>query len=394
MLLFDPNCQVKLPELLGSSVERLIQNLSELVLESIIRPRLTVEGENRVAIRQVDLYALVNIATVCSSSEELCKNLRTCPITKFLVPFVPYRAAQRDEICPCCDHRLFTLSAVAEEVAGSEIHHLVEPDVAAVESLFQDNLKFLFFFERVAELFLHHQKNHPDNVHKFLSHLHVEHTHLQVSWRFLTVVMKSVLSTRSGCATIDSLLANINCNASSRDLNSNTQSFLRALLARADEEVRSYGPDRTTLTDEDWNQSIMTKEWTVERIRQLAVIREALDSGRSQVAADALNKWTRLRRIEHDPATTEAFLFFVLNFSSGRGDETRLRALFGHHQANQELDRHPIIRPYMFKLVSPLSLGFDLLPTGMRTQRFEERLSNRLPLDDILPYYHLLQVML
>ena len=73
MLLFDPNCQVKLPDLLGSSVEQLIQNLTELVLDSIIRPRLIADGESRRAIRQVDLYALLNIAAVCSSSEELSK---------------------------------------------------------------------------------------------------------------------------------------------------------------------------------------------------------------------------------------------------------------------------------------------------------------------------------
>jgi len=399
MLLFDPNCQVKLPDLLGSSVEQLIQNLTELVLDSIIRPRLIADGESRRAIRQVDLYALLNIAAVCSSSEELFKKLRTCPTTNSLVPFDAYRDAQRNEKCPCCNHQLLTLVVTVEESAEAEvgyIHHLVEPEFAAVESLFQDHLKFLFFFERVAELFVHHQRNHPDNIHEFLNHLLVERTHLRVSWRFLTVVLKSVLSTRFGSATIDSLLANIHCNALSKELNSNTQSFLRALLARADEEVRSHvRQDRPRLfTSEDWNQSIMKNEWTVERIRLLAVIREALNSGRSQVATDALNEWTRFRRNGHDPATTEAFLFFVLYFSSTGGDETKLQALFERHQANQELGRHPIIQPYMFKLMSPLSLGFDLLPAGMRTQQFEERLSNRLPLNDILQYYHFLQVML
>jgi len=202
-----------------------------------------------------------------------------------------------------------------------------------------------------------------------------------------------MLSTRSGSATIDSLLATIRCNASSKELNSNTQSFLRALLARADEEARSYAKQDLPMlvTSEDWSQSIMTKEWTIERIRRLAFVREALASGSIQVAADALNEWTSLRRNEHDPATTEAFLFFVLYFSSARGDETRLRTLFGHCQTNQELGRHPIIRPFMLKLVSPLSLGFDLHPMGMRTERFEERLSNGLPLND-LQHYQLLQV--
>ena len=398
MRLFDPNCQVKLPELLGSSVEQLIRNLTELVLDSIIRPRLIADGENRRAIRQVDLYNLLNIAAVCGSSEELFKKLRTCPITNSLVPFAAYHAANRDEKCPCCNHRLLTRAVAAEEVAGAEvgyIHHLIEPEFEAVESLFQDHLKFLFFFERVAELFVHHQRNRPDNVHEFLNHLLVERTHLRISWRFLTVIMKSVLSTKLGGQTIDSLLATILCNTSSRELNSNTQSFLRALLARADEEVRSHSRQNrpTLITPEDWNHCIMTNGWTVERIHRLAVIREALASGRFQVVSDAMNEWTRLRRNEHDPVTTEAFLFFVLNFSSNRGDETRLRTIFGRHQANQELGRHPIIRPYMFKLVSPLSLGFDLLPAGMRTQRFEERLSNSLPLNDMLQHYNLLQVI-
>lgn len=124
---------------------------------------------------------------------------------------------------------------------------------------------------------------------------------------------------------MDSLLATFRCYASSKELNSNTQSFLRALLARADEEVRSYAiQDRPMLiTADDWHLSTMTNEWIVERIHRLAVIREALASGKMQVTTDASNEWTRLKRNEHDSATTEAFLFFILYFSSCRGDETR-----------------------------------------------------------------------
>ena len=44
MLLFDSNCDVKLPELQGLTGEKLFKNLTTLVIESVIRPRLAADG--------------------------------------------------------------------------------------------------------------------------------------------------------------------------------------------------------------------------------------------------------------------------------------------------------------------------------------------------------------
>lgn len=86
-----------------------------------------------------------------------------------------------------------------------------------------------------------------------------------------------------------------------------------------------------------------------------------------------------------------SFPLFVLNFASAEGDETRLGAIFSQLGAVEDFNRHPIVGPYI-KILSPLSLGFNLLPAGLRAQRFEERLTRNLPFDDIFQHYTLLQV--
>jgi len=410
MLLFDPHCTVALPDELGSSVEQLIQSLTELVIESVICPRLSASGnENRRAISRADLSAFLDHASTCNSPEALARKLRTCPTTNALVPFGDDRIPQEDERCPSCHHLLVTLDEeedqddeededVDDEEEGDEeeeeeeiIHHLIEPDLIAVESLFQDHLKFLFFFERVVELFVHHRRNEPQDIRNFISHLLAGNSRLRVSWRFLTVIMKSVLSTRSGSVTVDSLLATIRCNAPSKELNSNALNFLRALLVRADEDVKYDEDDRRLPLSGDWKRAVMIDQWTMERIRRLALIRESLASENIEAAVDALTEWGRLRRNEHDLATTEAFLLFVLNFASAGGDETRLNAIFSQLGVMEEIIRHPIVGPYI-RVLSPLSLGFNVLPAGMKSQHFEDQLTNDLPFDGVFQHYGVLQV--
>ncbi len=63
----------------------------------------------------------------------------------------------------------------------------------------------MFFFQFVVELFVYHRRNQPQDIRNFLSHLLTENSRLCVSWRFLTVIMKNVLSTRSGSAKVDYL---------------------------------------------------------------------------------------------------------------------------------------------------------------------------------------------
>lgn len=386
MLLFDPNCKVPFPDSLGSSVEKLIQILTELVVDSVIRPRLSAGGAKKRVISRGDLIDLLDHAATCTSPEALSKNLRSCPTTNSLIHFDGNANAQEGEGCPCCEHLLVT------KVKGDFIQHLVEPDPIAVKSLFQDHLKFLFFFEQIAELFVHHRRDHPNDIRDFLNHLLASSTRLHVSWRFLTVIIKSILSTQAGSITVDSILSTIICNAPTKDLNSNTQNFLRALLVRADEDARSIAEgDRQPLRPEDWSQAIMSKEWTLQRIHRLGLVREVLSSGGIDVAVNALTEWARLRRIERDEAATEAFLFFILNFASAKGDETRLGAIFSQLRAVGDFSNHPIVGPYI-KILSPLSLGFNVLPVGMRTHRFEELMMNGLPFNDIFHYYPLLQV--
>jgi len=322
MLLFDPNCKVKLPDLLGSSVEILFQNMTELIIDSLILPRLPVDGERGV--------------------------------------------------------------------------HLEDLTTATVDSLLsKDRQKFLFFFQRIAELFVHHRRNHPYDIHEFLSHLLDERTYIRVSWRFLTVVMKTILSNQSGRAMVDTLLSTIRCNASTVELNSNTQNFLLALLALQDRAVCSAdvgNDDRQLQPARNWKHAIMKNGWTVERIRQLALIRKALTSGdaRIDVAIEALTEWSKLRRKRRDQVATESFLFFILNFSSDQGDEMRLGNILSRLEDSNDIKSHAIVGPFI-QILSPISLGFDLKPVG-RSQRFEERLMSGLPFDDFLQHYPLLLV--
>lgn len=321
MLLFDPNCRVKLmPDLLGASVELLFQNMTELIIDSLILPRLpAVDGE--MGVRPEDLTT----TTV-------------------------------DSLLP------------------------------------KDHQKFLFFFQRIAELFVHHRRNHPYEIHEFLSHLLNERTHIRVSWRFLTVVLKIVLSTQSGRDMVDTLLSTIRCNASTSKINCNTQNFLLALLALEDRAAADVENDRQPQSARNWKHAIMTNGWTMKRIHQLALIRKALASGnaRINVAIEALTEWSKLRREGHDPEATESFLFFILNFSSDQGDEMRLGDIFARLEDSNEIRSHAIVGPFI-QILSPISLGFDLQPIG-RSQQFEERLVNGLPYNDFLQHYPLLLV--
>jgi len=329
IFLFDPNCQVKLPDLSGLYVEKLIdESLTDLVIESVISPRLLTNDEIRPAVRVSNLNNLLNHASECSSPEALSKKVRTCPSTNSLVPFDDDQTTKDDELCPCCNCILVTRASRSEV---NSTHHLTEPDTIAVETLFQDYQKFLFFFERVAELFVYQRRNHPQDVRDFLSHLLKRNTRLRVSWRFIIVVIKNILSNKSGSTTVDRILTQINCNAPN-ELHSNLQNFLRALLVRADEEVRCDGENdrQPPPTDVDWTNVIMTNGWTVDRIRRLALIRQYLTTGRIDVAINALTEWAQLKRNEYEQEPTEAFLFFVLNFSSSQGDEMRLGAIYSH----------------------------------------------------------------
>ncbi len=97
-----------------------------------------------------------------------------------------------------------------------------------MESLFRDLQKFLFFFERVAELFIQQRKNNPDGAKNFFRFLFSPGCRLRLSWRFLTVIVRTAFSTggsKPGTAIIDELLLNINCNRPTQELNVNAKKF-------------------------------------------------------------------------------------------------------------------------------------------------------------------------
>ena len=131
----------------------------------------------------------------------------------------------------------------------------------------------MFFFERVAELFIEQRKDNPRDVRDFMQYLLGPDSRLRVSWRFLTVIVRTALSTRTGTAIIDELLLAIRCNQLTREMNPNSQNLLRALLACADQDARQNFEGEPA---EDVIQAAMTGEWTVERIRRLAQIRQQL----------------------------------------------------------------------------------------------------------------------
>lgn len=209
MLLFNSGHSVQLPELQGSSAEQLMQSLTELVIESVIRPRVAVaETASKRSIRQADLNALLKSTSTCDSPKELAKILRQCPETESLV--LTEENASLDGKCSSCGQPLVQKVTVGHQVINTYVadgtgneatavlveapppvratrKHLKEPDPRSVESLFEDHQKFLFFFERVADLYIQQRRNNPEDIRIFLLHV-INDTRLRVSWRFLTVI--------------------------------------------------------------------------------------------------------------------------------------------------------------------------------------------------------------
>ena len=388
--LFDPDANIMPPELLGSSPDQLFRRLADLVIESVIRPRVTTDDERLGAVppvRQADLYALLHSTAACNSPEEVAQALHKCPTTKSLV-LMATNPSPEDRCLRCGQHLVVDPQAAAPGVEDAElIHHLVKPSAEDAQSLFEDHQKFLFFFERVTELFIHQRRNNPQDVGELLRHLLSDRNRLRVTWRFLTVIVRSVLSTDpSGNATIDPILATLRCNTP------NARNFLRALVVCADDDAAAEIHEEMP-PEVDWAQASMAGIWTVGRIRRLASIRRQLSDTGAAAALDALEEWSRWRRNEHDdPAALEAFLFFVLRFGSAEGDVTRLGQLFREARVAEELQRHPIVGGFI-KVMAPLSLGFDLLPRGGHATEFDERLARGLDWDDQeYQNYRILQV--
>ncbi|KAI9554203.1 hypothetical protein GHT06_019475 [Daphnia sinensis] len=368
ILLFDPESDIKIPELQVTAPHRLFDSLTDLVITSVIRPRMASGGQaNR--IRQTDLYALLKSTSSCSSPEELAKILAECPTNNSIV-LREDNIAERDIVrrCSSCSSPL-TTNGETEDDQAPPATHLRAPNAKVVASLFEDHQKFMFFFERVAELFIQQRKNNPRDIQDFLQYLLSSDSRLRVSWRFLTVIVRAVLSTRSGKKVMDDLLLTIRCNRSSGELNDNAHNLLRALLACADQDIRN---NQDIEPGFDLIEAAMTGDWTVDRIRRLANIRKQIAEDEN-VIADVIAEWSGWRKNQNDQALTDSLLFFILRFFSGEGDQTRLNRMFRNPRIAEELNHHKVVNNFI-KTLSPLSLGFDLQSAATTANVFQERL--------------------
>lgn len=140
----------------------------------------------------------------------------------------------------------------------------------------------------------------------------------------------------------------------------------------------------------DLSSVTLTGNWNLYRICQTAVTRKMLTENRDEMAHNSISEWTRLVRGQENPSVTDAFLFFILRFSSSEGDKTKLDALLSRQRVAQKLSSHSVVGNYI-KVMSPLTLGFDLLPTGQSAFTFEQRLKTSGSLMVHYPHYGSLQ---
>ena len=389
ILIFDSKSPIKFPELHVSTPQRLIDNLADLVIASIIRPRVVCDlanGQTRRQVRQGDLYAILKNISACTTPKELVLILGECPVTYSIV-LLEDKTTMGKVIDRCSSCNQFLNSSKGNEEFGEETmrlerktRHLRVPDEDIVESLLQDHHKFMFLFESVAEIFIQQHRNNPPEIDAFLKNILSADSRLRVSWRFLTVIIRSTLSTRAGVVIIDSLLQSFNFNRLTKSDNHNVFNLMQALLASADHDVSNEIHDRRNLDGRDFNDAACAGDWTIKRVRRLAAIRHHLANSSLDSSVNSIANWRIWADNQQNDSVTESLLFFILRFSTDEGDQTRLGALFRNQQVVDILGRHPIIKPYM-KNLSPLSLGFDMISADVRAIPFENRLLDELPMD-------------
>lgn len=382
MFLFDPDCDEKLYDLQDSSPENVIQCLTDLVVGSVIRPRAIPDIDQERLVRRADLLELLNSTASCDTIDSLASVIQQCPNSNSLL-VVKEEDAQEGRRCSRCNEPL--VSPTPDE-ATPVIRHLRNPRLETVDSLFQDYNKFMLLFEQVAELFIEHKRNSPGDIRDFLGKILASSCKLRISWRFFTVIVRSVLNNRTGNNIIDRYLETISCNRPSKALSFNAANFLRALLVCADEDVRREIEFEVTPR---WRDAMMTDDWSVARIRRLAEIRRVLTENEDDTLFDAMDEWAERLRNEDDARVLEGYLFFLLRFGSREGDQTRLNAIFSHKRAPEELNRHAIISEFK-ETFTPMALGFPLQPANGRVTEMQEMLKKGQPMHTVLHQYDLL----
>lgn len=400
VLIFDTKSQIRFPELQVSSPQRLFERFTEVVVASIVHPRVASGARSRKnrPVRQNDLLAILKSTSACSSTKELERILRECPTTHSIV-LLEDNSIEDDEDdigrCTSCKEPLKSAVRMEGNQEGGAEHHFVEHlkvlDEGFLDSLFQDYQRFMFFFECVSEIYIQQRRNNPHDIREFLHYLLDTQSRLRVSWRFLTVIIRSVLSTRGGVNIINGLLLNVRPNRLNDAKDANAFNFMRALLATADQDVQEDLNECQEIFNQDLNAAAMVDNWTVERIRRLASVRHHLTTDQPDVPVNAITRWATWADSQGDESINDSLLWFILRFSTREGDQTRLDALFRNRRVADALGNHPIINGYI-KNLSPLSLGFDLKSAHRRAIPFQDRLLAKLPINQN-PYehFHLLQ---
>ena len=165
ILLFNPESEFTFPEsLVPTASKELIDYLTELVINSVIRPRVG----SRENIRSATLNTLMKSTSACRSEEELANILRECPTHDAIVLLEEnVVGANNNGVCPSCNQPL-TAIEVDGEGKTQTVNHLQAPKAADIESLFRDHQKIMFLFEDVGELFIQQRKNNPREIQTFL----------------------------------------------------------------------------------------------------------------------------------------------------------------------------------------------------------------------------------
>ena len=145
--------------------EKLSESLTNIVINSVIQPLVSGDGiRNKQS--KANLYELLKSTSSSHSSEELGKILGKCPTTKSMVLLEGNMIGSN---CSSCRQILSVASAAGDNTRSSHITHVTAPSEGEIQILFVDHQKFMFFFERVAELYICHRSYKPSDVHSAFS---------------------------------------------------------------------------------------------------------------------------------------------------------------------------------------------------------------------------------
>ena len=255
-------------------------------------------------------------------------------------------------------------------------------DDELIHQLYEEYQKFLFLFEQVSELYV---QQPGSDVRAFLGQLISSRSRpvCHVSWRFMTAIVRNIAASADGDRIIDTVLSAQIADANAPPpAQSNNNSFLRALVACADQDAQQRPPS----TDPPGSilDAAMEGNWTVDRISCVTRLRHQLQStgkdmeNHRQSVMRYLGEWTKFH--QRAPITSDALLFFILRFATNDGEQILLADLLRDARLPEEVAKHPVVGSYI-KVMSPLSLGFDLLPADGKVSQLNRQMMTDGPSD-------------